>query len=170
MVAKSKLKEVISMKKVRQSVNQPYIPDEIDHKLIQMLTVDGRTPYSDLARQVSLSETRVRVRVTRLIHEEFIHIVAIPNQIRLGADQMAMMGIRASGNIEEIAKIIAEDDQVTFLAICAGSYDIMIEVVCQNRDSLLQLIQKIRSLDGVKDTESFIYLKTPKSLYAANPF
>jgi Lrp/AsnC family transcriptional regulator for asnA, asnC and gidA len=82
---------------------------------------------------------------------------------------MAMLGIQVSGNIEEVADILAEYEQITFLTICAGSYDIMIEVVYQNTNSLLQLIQKIRSLPGVKNTDSFVYLKTPKSLYSANP-
>lgn len=163
------LKEVLSIPKSAKPSNANYSPDQIDRRLIQMLTADGRTSYSDLARHVSLSETRVRIRVTRLIQEGYIHIVGIPNLIKLGASQMAMIGIRAAANIEDIAKRLSEDDQVTFLAICTGSYDIMVEVVCQNKDSMLQLIQKIRNLDGVKDTETYMYLKTPKSLYGANP-
>lgn len=146
-----------------------YVPDEVDRQLIRLLTVDGRAPYRDLARQVSLSETRVRARVMRLLQEGYIHIVAIPNLIKLGAKQMAITGIRVSANIEEIANILSNDDRVTFLAICAGSYDLLIEVVCRDNNSLLQLIQKIRGLPGVRDTESFLYLKTPKSLYVANP-
>ncbi len=157
------------MAKTNKKPGQSYQPDEIDRKLIQMLTLDGRMPYSDMAREVALSETRVRVRVSRLIQEGFVEIVAIPNLIRLGADQMAMIGIQAAGNIEEIADILSEDNQVTFLAICAGSYDLMIEVVCQDKDSMLQLIQKIRNLRGVKHTETFMYLKTPKSMYVATP-
>ena len=152
-----------------KTINKGYTPDEIDRQLIKILTIDGRASYSDLAQQVSLSETRVRVRVLRLIREGYIHIVAIPNLIKLDANQMAMLGIQVSGNIEEVADILAEYEQITFLTICAGSYDIMIEVVYQNTNSLLQLIQKIRSLPGVKNTDSFVYLKTPKSLYSANP-
>lgn len=157
------------MSKNKPAAEQPYVPDEIDRQLIRMLSEDGRTPYSDLARQVSLSETRVRARVNRLVQEEFLHIKGIPNLIKLGADQIAMVGIRCSENIEETAEILSEDEQVTFLAICAGSYDIMIEVVCRSKEALLRLIQDIRSLRGVKDTETFMYLQTPKTLYAANP-
>lgn len=157
------------MTKSRKTASEPYSPDEIDRQLIHMLSVDGRASYSDLARHVTLSETRVRIRVSRLIQEGYISIVAIPNMIKLGADQMAMMGIRTDGNIEDIAQFLAEDHQVSFLAITTGSYDIMIEVVCQNKDSMLKLIQKIRNYPGVKDTETFMYLNTPKSLYAANP-
>jgi len=149
--------------------NHGYMPDEIDRKIIQILTVDGRTPYRDLGQRVSLSETRVRFRVLRLIEEGFIHIVGIPNLVKLDDNQMAMLGIQVSGNIEEVADILAQYEYITFLTICAGTYDIMIEVAYRSPNDLLQMIQQIRSLPGVKNTDSFVYLKTPKTLYSANP-
>jgi len=155
-------------RKARKAAKK-YEPDEIDYKLIEMLSANGRMPYADMAREVSLSETRVRLRVARLIKEGYLNIVAIPNLIKLGADQMAMIGIKAGENIEEIAELLSEDDQVTFLAICTGTFDIMIEVVCRDKESMLQLVQKIRNMPGVKNTETFMYLRTPKSMYGATP-
>lgn len=152
-----------------KDARQKYSPDEIDQQIINLMSEDGRISYRDLADQVSLSETRVRVRVLRLIDEGYISIVAIPNLIKLGANIMAMLGIRSSGDIEELAEHLSEDDRVTFLSITTGSYDIMAEIVCANSEAFLNLLQQIRSLPGVKETESFVYLKTPKSLYGASP-
>ncbi|MDT3425308.1 Lrp/AsnC family transcriptional regulator for asnA, asnC and gidA [Paenibacillus forsythiae] len=152
-----------------KAMNHEYVPDEVDHQLIRMLTNDGRASYRELAQYVSLSETRVRVRTQRLIREGYIRIVAIPNLIKLNAAQIAMLGIQVSGNIEKVADILAEYEQITFLTICAGKYEIIVEVAYSNTNSLLEIIQRIRNIPDVKNTDSFVYLKTPKSLYSADP-
>lgn len=143
--------------------------DDVDYRLIGLLAQDGRLPYRDLARHVSLSETRTRQRVLRLIEQGYIAIAAITDPLKLGMGVMAAIGVRVSGQLAEIATAIAREDQVTWVAVTAGTYDIMVEVACRDNSALLEIVEKLRSLGGVQHTDSFIYLKVQKQLYTGGP-
>ena len=143
--------------------------DAIDNQLIGLLMEDGRIPYRDLARRVALSETRTRQRVLRLIEQGYISIAAITDPLKLGMGVMAAIGVRVSGQLEHIAAAIAREERVTWVAVTAGTYDIMVEVACRDNAALLEVIEKLRGLSGVQHTESFIYLKVQKLLYTGGP-
>lgn len=138
--------------------------DEIDRKIIEALQVDGRRPFTKLAAELGISEASVRQRVSNLIHNHVMQIVAVTNPVKLGYDLAAMIGIRVSGErLFEVAEKVSAFDEVIYLIICAGSFDLLVEVVCQNNDHLLHfLTEKLYKVDGVKQTETFIYLKVCK--------
>jgi Lrp/AsnC family transcriptional regulator for asnA, asnC and gidA len=77
-----------------------------------------------------------------------------------------MVGIRTSGDLEEIADRLAELEEVDYVVITAGSFDLLTEVVCRNDDHLLEILQRIRAVDGVLGTEAFVYLKLRKQTYS----
>ena len=55
---------------------------------------------------------------------------------------------------------------VDYVVLTAGSFDILAEIVCENDDDLIELLnQRIRRIDGVQATETFVYLKLQKQLY-----
>jgi Lrp/AsnC family transcriptional regulator for asnA, asnC and gidA len=78
---------------------------------------------------------------------------------------MAMVGIRTAGAPEPIADEIAKWEEAGYVVVTAGQYDILVELVCADRRQLLDLTSRIRSLDGVVSTESFLYLALWKQLY-----
>jgi Lrp/AsnC family transcriptional regulator for asnA, asnC and gidA len=66
-----------------------------------------------------------------------------------------------------VADRLAEIDEVDYVVLTAGSFDILLEVVCEDDDHLLRLLsERIRSLPGVRDTETFVYLKLAKQSYS----
>ena len=77
-----------------------------------------------------------------------------------------MIGVRTDGDLESVADALAAITEVDYVIICAGSFDILVEVVCENDDHLLELLnQRIRAIPGVRTTESFVYLKPRKQIY-----
>jgi Lrp/AsnC family transcriptional regulator for asnA, asnC and gidA len=55
---------------------------------------------------------------------------------------------------------------VDYVVLTAGSFDILVEVVCENDDDLIALLNsKIRTLPGVISTETFVYLRLHKQFY-----
>jgi Lrp/AsnC family transcriptional regulator for asnA, asnC and gidA len=77
-----------------------------------------------------------------------------------------MLGIRVDGDITEVADALAELDEVDYVVITAGAFDILAEVVCEDDDHLLEIMNnKIRSIPGVRSTETFVYLKLRKQIY-----
>jgi Lrp/AsnC family transcriptional regulator for asnA, asnC and gidA len=140
--------------------------DETSKAIIEQLQEDGRRAYATIGKAVGLSEAAVRQRVQKLVDNGVMQIVAVTDPMQIGFARQAMIAINASGDIEAIAEELAKIDEVDYLVITAGSYDILAEVVVADDDHLLRLVnRRIRSIDGVTRTESFLYLHLAKQTY-----
>lgn len=138
--------------------------DELDQRIIEALQLDGRRPFTKLAAELGISEASVRQRVANLINTQVMQIVAITNPLKMGFSLAGMIGIRVTGErMLEVAKEIAAFDEVIYLIICAGSFDLLAEVVCRDNDHLLSfLTDKLYKVPGVQQTETFMYLRVTK--------
>jgi Lrp/AsnC family transcriptional regulator for asnA, asnC and gidA len=140
--------------------------DDLSKSIIEHLQADGRTSYATIAKSVGLSEAAVRARVQRLLDTDVMQIVAVTDPLQLGFTRQAMVGIRVEGDIRLAADRIADMSQVSYVVTTAGSFDLIIEVVCEDDDELLDLVSgRIRTLPGVVSTETFVYLKLNKQHY-----
>jgi Lrp/AsnC family transcriptional regulator for asnA, asnC and gidA len=140
--------------------------DEVSKAIIEQLQADGRTSYATIAKNVGLSDAAVRVRVQRLLDNGVMQIVAVTDPLQLGFTRQAMIGIRAEGDTQLVAERLTEMTEVTYVVTTAGSFDLIIEVVCEDDEELLDLVsRRIRTLPGVSSTETFVYLKLNKQHY-----
>ncbi len=140
--------------------------DDTSRAIIEQLQADGRRAYATIGKAVGLSEAAVRQRVQKLVDHGVMQIVAVTDPMQTGFARQAMVAITASGDIEAVAEQLAKIDEVDYLVITAGSFDILAEVVVEDDAHLLQLVnQRIRSIDGVTRTESFLYLRLAKQTY-----
>lgn len=140
--------------------------DETSKAIIEQLQADGRRPYATIGRAVGLSEAAVRQRVQKLLDHGVMQVVAVTDPMQLGFARQAMVGISAVGDVEAIAEQLAKLDEVDYLVITAGSYDLLAEVVVSDDAHLLELVnQRIRTIEGVTRTESFLYLRLAKQTY-----
>ena len=141
--------------------------DETSKAIIEQLQQDGRRSYAAIGKAVGLSEAAVRQRVQRLIDAGVMQIVAVTDPLQLGFPRQAMIGIEVEGDLDSVADALAEMEEVDYVVITAGSYDLLAELVCRNDDHLLELLSKrIRKIPGVRRTESFVYLKLRKQTYS----
>lgn len=141
--------------------------DEINKAIIAQLQEDGRRSYAAIAGTVGLSEAAVRQRVQRLVEAGVMQVVAVTDPMQLGFARQAMIGIRVRGPIEPVADRLAELTEIDYLVITAGHYDILVEAVCESDEHLLEVLSdKIRNLDGVESTDTFVYLKLRKQTYS----
>lgn len=139
--------------------------DEISLAIIAELQEDGRRPYATIGKAVGLSETAVRQRVQRLVEAGVVQIVAVTDPHRIGLIRHAMIGIRAEGDLQRVAEALAAMDEVVYVVITAGAFDILTEVLCADDEQLLGILNdRIRTLPGVVGTETFVYLKVRKQL------
>ena len=141
--------------------------DEVSKAIIEQLQQDGRRSYAAIGKVVGLSEAAVRQRVQRLTESGVMQVVAVTDPLQLGFARQAMVGIRAKGELETVAEALAEIDEVDYVVVTAGTYDILVEVVCESDDHLLELISsRIRTIPNVESTETFMYLKLQKQTYS----
>jgi Lrp/AsnC family transcriptional regulator, regulator for asnA, asnC and gidA len=144
----------------------PVTLDDADRKIIGVLQRDGRCPYGTIAEQVGLSEAAVRRRVQRLREAGIMEIVAVTDPLQLGFSREALVGIRVQGDVRLVADKIASIDEVNYVVLCAGSFDILAELVTVDDDSLVHLLNDaIRSIPGVTEVETFLYLKLAKQTF-----
>jgi Lrp/AsnC family transcriptional regulator for asnA, asnC and gidA len=156
------------MAKPRQGVGDGVthaLLDDVGKQIIEQLQEDGRRPYASIGKAVGLSEAAVRQRVQRLLDAGVMQIVAVTDPLQLGFPRQAMIGLRTTGDLEAIADRLAELDELDYVVITAGSFDLLTEVVCRNDDHLLEIISRLRQVEGVIATEAFVYLKLRKQTY-----
>ncbi|MEX3654542.1 MULTISPECIES: Lrp/AsnC family transcriptional regulator [Mycolicibacterium] len=140
--------------------------DDLSKAIIEKLQADGRRSYAGIGKAVGLSEAAVRQRVQRMVDAGVMQIVAVTDPLQLGFARQAMIGIRCTGDTLKLAEKLSAIDAVDYVVLTAGSFDAICEVVCEDDDSLLELLNtQIRSLPGVITTETLVYLKLVKQQY-----
>ncbi|MGW1677398.1 Lrp/AsnC family transcriptional regulator [Saccharopolyspora sp. NPDC002376] len=140
--------------------------DDVSKQIIEQLQQDGRRSYAAIGKAVGLSEAAVRQRVQRLLDTGLVQIVGVTDPLQLGFLRQAMIGVNVSGDAQLVADALAEIPEIEYVVITAGSFDLLVEVVCRDDEQLLEVInQRIRSLDAVTSTETFVYLKLRKQTY-----
>ena len=140
--------------------------DATNKRIIESLQRDGRRSFTAIARDLGISETAVRARVQKLTDAGVIDVVAITNPLMVGFDVMAMIGVQAASNLQRIADEVSEWDEASYVVILSGSLDLLVEVVCRDNQHLLELVQRLREVEGVKSTETFMYLDLHKQTFA----
>jgi Lrp/AsnC family transcriptional regulator for asnA, asnC and gidA len=140
--------------------------DDANRAIIEQLQADGRRSYAAIAAAVGLSEAAVRQRVQRLLDAGVMQIVAVTDPLQLGFARQAMVGVRADGDLSEVAEKLAALPEVDYVVVTAGSFDLLVELVCNDDDHLLSVLNNsIRAVPGVRDSETFVYLKLAKQTY-----
>ncbi|MEI7654269.1 MAG: Lrp/AsnC family transcriptional regulator [Actinomycetota bacterium] len=140
--------------------------DAIDRRIIGLLQVDGRRAYGAIALELGLSEAAVRRRVQRLRDSGVMQIVAITDPLQLGFGREALVGIRVHGDVRLVADKIAAIREANYVVMTAGSFDIIAEVIAVDDAALVHLLNDaIRSIPGVTEVETFLYLKLSKQTY-----
>jgi Lrp/AsnC family transcriptional regulator, regulator for asnA, asnC and gidA len=141
--------------------------DDIDKAIIRHLQVDGRMPYSRLGPAVGLSQAAARQRVQRLVDRGVMQVVAVTDPAMLGFAVQAMVGINVWGDVRIVSKQLGDLDEVEYVVITSGRFDVLAEVVCTDTRGLLDLVNdRIRPIDGVRGVEVFTYLALTKQTYS----
>jgi Lrp/AsnC family transcriptional regulator, regulator for asnA, asnC and gidA len=141
------------------------ILDDISKRIIEQLQADGRQSYAAIGKAVGLSEAAVRQRVQRLQDAGVMQIVAVTDPLTLGFRRQAMIGLKCDGDLEKVADDLASMTEIDYVVITAGSFDLLLEVVCEDDDHLLEILSRVRGVPSVTSTETLVYLKLRKQTY-----
>jgi Lrp/AsnC family transcriptional regulator, regulator for asnA, asnC and gidA len=150
----------------RDAESARVVLDDLSKQIIEQLQQDGRRSYAAIGKAVGLSEAAVRQRVQRLIDVGAMQIVAVTDPMSLGFHRQTMVGIRCNGDLERVASHLAGMEEIDYVVITAGSFDILIEVVCEDDEQLLEILGRVRAIPSVTATETFVYLKLCKQTYS----
>jgi Lrp/AsnC family transcriptional regulator, regulator for asnA, asnC and gidA len=149
----------------RGPVGRPQSIDRLDRAIIEALQANGRESFRKIGSRLGVSEATVRNRYGRLCRANVLQVTGVTNPLGLGFEAQAMLGIKTNGPPEPIADEIAAWREAGYVVVTAGQFDLLVEVLCTDRRHLLDIINRVRSLDGVVSTESFVYLELWKQVY-----
>ncbi|MFZ5918398.1 MAG: Lrp/AsnC family transcriptional regulator [Chloroflexota bacterium] len=151
----------------KQDAPQARPLDTIDRHIIMALKEDGRMPFAQIAQRLDVSPGMVRQRYLQLVDDGVLQVVPITNPTLMGYSAMALIGVRVDGSrLREIGQQIAAFEEVIYLVLTTGTYDILAEVICRNNAHLLEfLTERLRAVEGVRNTETFTYLEIVKEAY-----
>ena len=140
---------------------------ELDKRIIEHLQQDGRRPFTQIATELGVSEAAVRARTNRLMDKGILQVVGVTDPLKLGFQQWAMIGVRCeAARLIEVAEVIATFPETDYVVVTAGSYDILVEAVAEDNEALLRfLAERLRKIPGVRETETFVYLRLMKQTY-----
>ena len=140
---------------------------ELDKRIIEHLQEDGRRPFTQIAADLGVSEAAVRARTNRLIERGILQVVGVTDPLKLGFQQWAMIGIKCEASrLIEVAEALAAFPETDYVVVTAGSYDILVEAVAEDNEALLQFLsERLRKIPGVRETETFVYLRLMKQSY-----
>ncbi|GIN05779.1 transcriptional regulator [Planomonospora venezuelensis] len=139
--------------------------DATAKRIIELLQEDGRISYAAIAKAVGLSEAAARARVQKLLDSEVMQVVAVTDPTQVGFTRQAMIGVRTEGDPMKVGDRLAAVPEVDYVVTTAGSFDLLVEVVCEDDPHLLDVIRQVRELEGVVSSETFVYLKLNKQHY-----
>ena len=140
--------------------------DQTSRQIIAILQRDGRVPNTVIARSLGISEAAVRARIQTLTTTGVLQIIGLTDPGNMGFGVMAMIGVQASNDLNRIAELVSTWPETTYVVISAGSYDMLVELVCTDNNDLLRVVERLRAVDGVRSTETFIYISRHKLNYA----
>jgi len=141
--------------------------DQIDQFIIESMRKDGREAFAQIAEKLNVSPGMIRQRYNRLVELGYLKVVAVTNPLMMGMRTMALIGIHTDGvKMLQVAEEISKIDEVVYLVVVSGHYDIVCEVFCRDHEDLLRfLTEKLAKIEGIRETESFIHLKIIKEIY-----
>ena len=139
---------------------------EIDQKIIKYLQKNGRESFTKISEEIGVPASTVRDRTNRLVENGTLRIVAVLNPLKVGQQVMANIGVKLSGgNHRTVANEIAKFEEVSYLVICAGSFDLLVEAICRDNTHLLEFTSTLQGIPGVLSTETFIYYTIVKEIF-----
>ncbi len=145
--------------------------DELDQLVLQNLQKDGRVPFTQIARQAGVSETTIRSRYRNLVEAGVVRSVGLVDPHTLGFQAPAIIGILVEpGMIDQVAGMIAELPEVSYLVMTLGPFNLVGEVFCRDLAHLSDLVtQQIHLIPGVRSTETLTIARSYKLSYHWTP-
>jgi Lrp/AsnC family transcriptional regulator for asnA, asnC and gidA len=156
----------VAVSSIAQARRRPVL-DDLDKAIIRCLQLDGRRPYARIGRELKVPEATVRQRAERLISRRIVQIVGVTDPLAMGFQQPALIGLKVdAAKLDQVAEKIAALDEVTYLVVTAGRFDLVCEVVCEDNDHLLRVLtEDLAKIRGIRSTETLVELRFVKESY-----
>lgn len=140
--------------------------DITDRKILELLTINGRMSYVDIAKELGLSRVAIRERINQLIEEEVIEKFSVViNSDKIGKKVSAFFEVDCEPTcLVSVAETLAENAKVASCYQMTGPSTLHMHVLVEDFEQLEQFInEELYALKGITRVESHILLRRFKS-------
>jgi len=129
--------------------------DDIDHKILETLRADARTPFTEIGRVLGISDATVHVRVKKMIDEGIIKSYTVKvDEKMLGKNVHGFVLLNVKpGSLEEVAKRLVENEKVSAIYEIHGANDLIAKVGANDLNEMRDLMLRIRGIPNVTTSE-----------------
>lgn len=141
--------------------------DDVDRRIVAILQENGRTSNREIGRKLRISEATVRNRISRLLADNLINIVAVPTPTAVGMTLSAIIGVSVSlPRVDEVVAQLVTKPEVRYAGLSTGRYEVILEAFFSDHEHLLEFVTKdLGSMEGVTQVETSIILRVAKFSY-----
>lgn len=126
------------------NINTNFVLDEIDHRIISLLRLDGRMSFSEISKRLEMPEATARYRVQRLLQSEIVQILAFPNPEKLGTPHLLVVFLMVEmKHIDEVAQKLGKMEEVRFVAVTSGRYNIIVDIFFGTHSELITFLTSL---------------------------
>ena len=130
--------------------------DLVDQRIVELLQFDGRMSNAEIGRRVGVAETTVRRRIERLSRDGVVTIAAFLNPMQFGYTGVAIVGLRIDlARTDEIVAALEVHDEVRYIALAVGRYDLIAEVAFRDALELRRFLgERLGPIPGIREVET----------------
>ncbi len=141
--------------------------DDIDYGIIRALQGNARLPFTQIAKDLGVTEKTIRMRVQQLQDEGALSLVGIVNPVKAGFHVQAMIQVAVDAEkLDDVVAALTDIVEIRLIVLTSGEYQLFTQVLVTSNEELSQfLIKKLYKVPGISKTNVINELKILKSKY-----
>lgn len=141
--------------------------DDIDYGIIRALQGNARLPFTQIAKDLGVTEKTIRMRVQQLQDEGALSLVGIVNPVKAGFHVQAMIQVAVDAEkLDDVVAALTDIVEIRLIVLTSGEYQLFTQVLVTSNEELSQfLIKKLYKIPGISKTNVINELKILKSKY-----
>ena len=120
------------------------LKDKLNQQIIDLLELDGRLPFKEIANTLDISEGTVRNRVNRMKDAGVLQIKALVDRSAINYSTDSMLGIKVASNSSpsSVAQRLESCNEIVFIMWVTGRYDLLVEIASESDDTLSKFLEE----------------------------
>lgn len=152
-----------NIEKMSKKEAESYTVDNTDRKILDVLVGDAKKPFTEVARQVFVSQGTVHVRMNKMMEAGIVEKTTLKiNYAKLGYDVTAFIGIylEKSSLYDQVLQKLKAIPEITSIHYTTGNYSMFVKIHCRDTNHLKEVLHdKMQQVAGIDRTETMISLE-----------
>ncbi|GAA4719654.1 Lrp/AsnC family transcriptional regulator [Brevibacillus fulvus] len=141
--------------------------DDLDYQIVCFLEENARTPFTQIAKELGVTEKTVRMRVQQMQEEGVLSLIGVVNPVKAGIRVETIIQLAVSGNyLDAVINTLQETPEVRLVILTSGEYQLLIQVFTRDNQEFSEFfMNKLNKIEGIIKSNVIMELKVLKSKF-----